>query len=182
MGSGNVGATNVWRICGAKVGATVFALDIAKGLIPPLVGAALGMPSYWQIAFAMLAILGHIYSFWLGFKGGKGVATGLGAFFGVAPKVAAIDFVIWIALYLCFQYVSISSLAAIVGLTALMPVFYPGDPYRLAFGIVCTLLGIYTHRSNIRRLLKGEEPKTYLFGKKKSKPESGANTPTTPVS
>jgi glycerol-3-phosphate acyltransferase PlsY len=182
VGSGNVGATNVWRTCGAKVGSVVFALDVLKGLAPPLVGLALHLPSYWQIAFGMTAILGHIFSFLLKFKGGKGVATGLGAFLGIAPYVAGVDFIIWLALVLATQYVSVGSLVACVGLTALMPVFYPGDPYRLGFGVVCTLLGIYTHRANVKRLLNGTENKTYLFGKKKTAPNPGSNTPANPAS
>src|SRR5437016_5448122 len=87
LGSGNIGATNVWRVCGWKPGIVVFTLDVLKGFLPPVIGARLGVASQWQILSALLAMIGHSYSIFLGFKGGKGIATGLGMMLGVAWQV-----------------------------------------------------------------------------------------------
>src|SRR5690242_10944457 len=85
VGSGNIGATNVGRVCGRTAGVLVFVLDVLKGLAPPLMVRGIGAPSPWPLLAGLLAILGHNYSIWLGFKGGKGIATSGGALFGVAP-------------------------------------------------------------------------------------------------
>ena len=174
-GSGNIGATNVMRVCGKPVGITVFTLDVLKGLIPPLVANVMGLSASWQILSAMLAILGHIFPVWLGFKGGKGVATGLGAFVGVAPYVGLFNFAVWILLVFTTRIVSVASIVAAILLSVMMPVFYPGDNVRLAFGIVCSVLGLITHRANIKRLLNGTETR---LGQKKhdeeEPPDAGA--------
>src|SRR5262249_7768696 len=79
---GNIGSTNVGRVCGPTAGLLAFTFDLLKGLLPPLVGLKLGLASQWQILAALCGILGHNYSVWLGFKGGKGIATSLGALIG----------------------------------------------------------------------------------------------------
>lgn len=163
-GSRNIGATNVLRVCGPVVGGLVFAFDVVKGLAPPLVGAALGLASPWQILAALLAIVGHNYSVWLGFKGGKGIATSLGALLGVAPKVGLTAFGIFGIEMLVLGYVSLGSLLAAVSLAPLMLLYYPGDWYRCGFGAIACLMALYKHRANIQRLRAGTEPKLRLFG------------------
>jgi glycerol-3-phosphate acyltransferase PlsY len=171
MGSGNIGSTNVGRVCGPVAGGLVFLLDVLKGLLPPLVLAALHFASPWQILAALLAILGHNYSVFLGFKGGKGIATSLGALLGIAPKVGLTAFALFGVEVLTVGYVSLGSILGALSLPVLMPLFYPGDSYRLAFGVAACLLALYKHRANIQRLRNGTEPKVCLPWRKSTLPE-----------
>jgi len=180
-GSGNIGATNVGRICGPAAWIVVFTLDVLKGLLPPLVGAALHLASPWPILAALLAIIGHNYSIWLGFKGGKGIATSLGALLGIAPQVALIAIALFgVEIVIpALGYVSLGSLIGALALPILMPLFYPGDYYRLGFGILACAMAFYRHRANIQRLRKGTEPKIHLWGRKKK--TSADSTPEPPT-
>ncbi len=171
LGSGNIGATNVGRVCGPKVFAVVFFLDVLKGFVPPALSRQMGLSASWQIAAALLSIVGHIYSIWLGFKGGKGVATGLGAFLGVAWQAGITAFVIFVTVLIAFGWVSLASIAACIALPTFTAVFNSGDRVRLVFATVVCMLGIYKHRSNIKRLVAGTEPKVKRFGSKPSPPD-----------
>ncbi len=162
MGSGNIGSTNVGRICGPKAGALVFGLDVAKGLLPPLIGAALHLDSRWQIAAGLTAIIGHNYSVWLGFKGGKGIATSLGVLLGATPRILPLTGSLFLGELFLLRYVSLGSLLGALSLPILMPLVYPRDPYRLGFGLAACIMAFYKHRANIRRLLAGTEPKIHL--------------------
>lgn len=161
-GSGNIGATNVGRICGPAAGALAFVLDVGKGLVPPLVALSLGLKTPWPMLAALLAIVGHNYSVFLGFKGGKGIATSLGAMIGAAPLTALPDFALFGLVILTLRYVSVGSIVGAVGLPIMIRYFYPGDWYLFAFGCVAGTMAIYKHRANIRRLLAGTEPKIHL--------------------
>src|SRR5579862_5375400 len=110
LGSGNIGATNVWRTCGPVTGSVVFALDVLKGFLPPLIGAGLHLNSGWQILAALLAILGHNYSLWLGGKGGKGIATSLGALLGIAPSVGLTAFALFGLEVVLLGWISLGSI------------------------------------------------------------------------
>lgn len=163
VGSGNIGATNVSRACGPKAGAVVLTLDALKGLVPPLIGLGLKLHSQWQVLAALLAIIGHNYSVFLGFKGGKGIATSAGALFGIAWKVGLSGAGVFALVFAFSRFVSLGSIVAALSLPPLMWLFYPGDYYRLAFSIAACLMAVYKHRANIQRLLAGTEPK---FGRK----------------
>lgn len=165
LGSGNIGATNVARVCGPRLGAAVFGLDVAKGLLPPLAVAHFSFAAPWQILAALLAVVGHTYSVWLGFQGGKGIATGLGALLGIAPPVALGAFCLFLTTLLVLRRVSLASIVAALSLPVLMPLLYPGDTTRLGFALCAGLLGVYKHRANIARLRAGTEPKISLFGR-----------------
>jgi len=167
VGSGNIGSTNVGRICGPKAGAFVFTLDVLKGLLPPLAAVALHLDSRWQILVGLLAIIGHNYSMFLGFKGGKGIATSLGALIGIAPKYVLIATVPFMLTFLTLGFVSLSSVICAVLLPIAMPLLYPGDRYRLAFSIVACVMALYKHRANIHRLMGGREPKVHFPWDKK---------------
>jgi acyl phosphate:glycerol-3-phosphate acyltransferase len=172
LGSGNIGSTNVGRICGPVAGGVVFAFDVLKGLLPPFVAQYFGLASHWHVLAAFLAIIGHNYSIWLGFKGGKGIATSLGALLGVAPAVGGIAFAIFLLEYVTVRYVSLGSLLAAVSLPFLMSVFYPNDKYRLCFGLVACVMAFYKHRANIQRLRTGTEPKVSMpWQKSKQMPQ-----------
>jgi glycerol-3-phosphate acyltransferase PlsY len=163
VGSGNIGSTNVGRICGPVAGAVVLILDALKGLVPPLVGHALHLGPQWIVLAALLAVIGHNYSMFLGFKGGKGIATSAGALYGIAWQVGLGACTTFGLVVLVFRYVSLGSIAAALSLPPLMWIFYPGDYYRLGFGIFACVMALYKHRANIQRLRAGTEPK---FGRK----------------
>ena len=173
LGSKNIGSTNVGRVCGRGAGIGVFILDVLKGFVPPLVAAyALHLPSQWQIGAAFAAILGHNFSVWLRFQGGKGIATSLGALLGVAPLVGLAAFAVWGVSVLALGWVSLASIIAALSLPILMQLLYVGDPYRLGFGIVACIMAIYKHRANIARLRAGVEPKVALPWRPKADGES----------
>lgn len=158
-GSGNLGATNVFRVLGWRAAIPVVLIDIAKGWIPvgllaPLAGADFA----WTLAFGAAAILGHMFSFWVRFKGGKGVATSAGVFLGLAPWAVLGSFGVWAALTFSSGYVSLGSLGAAV----VLPVLIALTPHRGGdgltwFAVSLAVFVVLAHRGNVRRLLRGEE-------------------------
>ena len=173
-GSGNAGATNVFRVMGWKPGLIVITVDIAKGMLAVLVIAKLahsvGLNEIIaQIIAGFSAIIGHIWTVFAGFRGGKGVGTAFGVFLGLTPLASLIAFTVWVLLIVLTRYVSIASLSAgfIFGLVLLMQKYYfkADVPVPLlVLGGIIVLLVFYTHRSNIKRLIKGKETK---IGEKK---------------
>ncbi|MFW6146744.1 MAG: glycerol-3-phosphate 1-O-acyltransferase PlsY, partial [Planctomycetota bacterium] len=175
-GSGNVGATNVGRVLGRRWGILCFALDVAKGLVPVLLAGGLlrgdGLTTGEQLAWlavAFGAIMGHVFSFWLRFRGGKGVATSLGVLLGVwpyftLPGLAA--FALWIVVTGIWRYVSLGSIVAAAAFPVLFALYCLLTARPLAdvlplliFAAAMAALVIYRHRTNIGRLLRGEENK-----------------------
>ena len=174
VGSGNIGSTNVSRVCGPTAGGIVWFLDVLKGFIPPLVAAHLGFHSAYQILAAFCAILGHNYSLFLGFKGGKGISTSLGALLGSAPPVGLAVALVWAVFVLTLRYISVASIAAALSLLVFMPLTYPGDTPRLIFSCVACFMAVYKHRANIQRLRDGREPKINLPWTKRSSHNAAA--------
>lgn len=175
-GSGNIGATNVVRILGKPVGITVLLLDVCKGLVPVLISKSLSDSSVLHIATAMAAILGHNYTFWLRFKGGKGIATTGGAILPIMPfaLIAAVSG--WLIVLQTTKYVSVASIAAalIIPVTVVVRFLITGswDFVILGLAVFVCVLAIWKHRANIGRLRRGEELR---FGSDKSKsPEKPA--------
>jgi acyl phosphate:glycerol-3-phosphate acyltransferase len=168
-GSGNIGATNVLRVLGKPVGITVLVLDVMKGLIPVIVAKLVSDSSLVHIATAMAAILGHNYTFWLGFKGGKGIATTGGAILPIMPWALIAAVLGWIIVLKLSRYVSLASIAAalIIPLTLVVENLITGtwEWNIFGFGMFVCLLAIWKHRSNIGRLIRGEENR---FAKKTS--------------
>lgn len=213
-GSGNIGATNVWRVLGPKFGLTCFVLDFLKGLGPTLLGywaltGAMGKPvlgvalldapgglgaqgglgeqgGLVLLGVAVACVLGHMFTPWLGFKGGKGVATSFGALVGVFPVftlAALAGFVVWLASVLFTRMIGISSVLAAAALAAAVWVEYLFPTRGLlamlepltgstragladaAFATVLAAVVIFKHRANIKRTLSGTEPK---IGQKKT--------------
>jgi glycerol-3-phosphate acyltransferase PlsY len=166
VGSGNIGTTNVWRILGPAAGSLVFALDVLKGLAAPLLAKALLPPhSYWEVAAcAALAVLGHTFSLFLKFRGGKGIATGFGAMLGIVPLVAIGCLVAWgIALGLS-RMISVASIVACV----VAPFGLVLTQAPLPYGTVVTVLAfvaLVKHIPNMKRIIARTEPK---LGAKKS--------------
>ena len=165
-GSGNVGATNVIRVLGKGIGLPVFALDVVKGWLPVMLTRWVlerqGIPSVWpEIAAAVGAVLGHNFTFWLRFKGGKGIATSAGGFLALVPIPLVVAIAVWAVLFFTTRYVAVGSIGAAVAVPTAAAVLHAwrGEPALplVGFATVVGLLGIWRHRSNIRRLLKGTE-------------------------
>jgi len=163
-GSGNIGATNVYRVLGSTrqgkwLGLGVFLLDVLKGFLPAATGYyLLGHSQLWAFLIGMGAVAGHCLSPFLGFKGGKGVATGLGVVFGSCPLVAASAFGIFLISMALTRFVSLSSLIAAIALVPLGFAFQVHYVLIWAFAALA-LFVFYRHRPNIKRLLSGDEPK-----------------------
>ncbi len=163
MGSGNVGATNVARSAGKKVGLLTLLGDIIKGLIPVLLVRFLGLGEAALACAAVAALVGHVFSPFLGFSGGKGVATGLGVLLGIAPHVILFALVFFIVTFAASRIVSLASLVATAA-TPLLLWWFAYPPARLYAGTLIALLIIVRHHENIVRLLNGQEQK-FSFAK-----------------
>ena len=168
QGSGNLGATNVFRVLGWKIGITVFLLDALKGALPVFLLAprivSVRDPALWAIACGIAAIAGHVRPLFLGLrKGGKGVATAAGVFFALAPIPMAVTFAVFIGVVLGTGYVSLGSLiSAVVLPTLLLVTLGPRAPLFFV-SMLIALFVFWTHRTNIARLRRGEE---HRFGKR----------------
>ncbi len=162
-GSGNIGATNAIRVLGKGIGIPVFVLDLLKGLLPCLWIKSQGADSWVWVATGLAAILGHMFTPWLGFKGGKGVATAAGVLAGIAPVPVLGGLVFWLLFFFGTRYVSLASMMAGVGVAVTMAaqMAWSGrwDWVLLGFGVLLMLLVILRHRGNIARILAGTEPK-----------------------
>ena len=180
-GSGNIGATNVFRILGKSAGICVLLLDALKGFVavalvlnyfhalneflPQMFPVDAGTLPEVRLNHAILAgvcaVIGHNYSCWLGFKGGKGIATSAGVYLALAPLAVGIALGVWIILFVISRYVSVASVAAAVALPT--AVWFTTN--SVCFGIVTTALGalaIYKHKANIQRLLTGAENRVHF--------------------
>lgn len=157
-GSGNVGASNVFRVYGRSLGVPVALLDVAKGFVPALVGLQVGGEWVGVLAGAA-AMLGHARPVWLGFsKGGKMVATAGGVSFALAPLAALVCLAIWIVTFALTRYASVASLVTAISLPVLCVAF--GAPWPVVgFAAVACLGVVVLHLTNIRRLVAGTEPK-----------------------
>ena len=169
VGSGNIGATNVFRTLGKKLGVATFVLDVFKGIsatcvIPQGVWLALGIegaaPLAAEVACAVFVLVGHSFPIFLNFKGGKGVATGLGIAIGVAPHSALLGFVVWMLSFIPTRYVSVASMTAAfavgVGVWFLDNAREPRHLVPAVVSILAALI-IFKHKANMLRLLNGNE-------------------------
>lgn len=174
VGSGNSGATNVWRTLGPAAGIAVFTLDVLKGLAAPYIARVLvSNDAHWIIAAcAVLAILGHTFSVFLKFRGGKGIATGLGAGLGLMPIPALLAFAVWLGVLLASRMISVASIAACLALPILACLFHAPAPFVIVITIIA-LLAIIKHFPNMRRILARTEPKIHI-GRKPAVSKSDA--------
>jgi glycerol-3-phosphate acyltransferase PlsY len=170
-GSGNIGATNVFRTLGKTAGITVLLIDALKGFAAcrfvPLLFAAEPTESL-QIVGGFSAILGHNYTCWLRFKGGKGIATSAGVLLGWLPASLAIVLGVWLVVFVLSRYVSLASIVAALTLPFAAWLTH-GSPRMVLIAALVGALAIYKHRTNIRRLLDGTE---HRFGAKKATPST----------
>lgn len=167
VGSGNIGATNVFRCVGKGWGVAAFVLDAVKGFVPAFVFPRLleSAPPWLGLACGVAAVAGHNWPVWLGFKGGKGVSTSAGMLLGIAPAAVGIGFAVFAGAVLITRWVSLGSILAAVAVPAAYLAMNGTDNRLLAGALVAMgLLVIVKHRANVRRLLAGTEPR--IFGKK----------------
>ena len=177
-GSGNIGATNVARSGAKGLGILTLLLDLLKGFAAVKIAAHFapgrpGFPSDLAVAAGVAAVLGHVFPVWLGFKGGKGVATALGVFLAFAPLAALCALGVFIVVFAITRYVSLASILA----AAMMPLFCllwmpDRSPIFVGGVIFLALLVIVKHHANIARLMEGKESR---FGNKKSVPPTDTN-------
>jgi acyl phosphate:glycerol-3-phosphate acyltransferase len=159
-GSGNLGATNVFRVLGVGVAIPVMVIDVLKGWVPVALfpiwhGGAGGV---WPLAYGAAAIVGHGFSPYVGFRGGKGIATAAGVFLALAPVAVLTGLVVFAVLVYATRIVSVASLSAAIALPLMVYLTLGAGPVLwLALGV--TSFVFYTHRSNLRRLRRGEEPR-----------------------
>ncbi len=173
VGSGNIGATNVLRTGGMGLGAATFLLDVLKGSAAVWLGGALGawlMPAIplrkAEALAALFAVLGHMFTCWLHFRGGKGVATGFGVFLAASPWAALAAFGVFALVLALSRYVSVGSIAAALSFMVFAWFFPPGPNPPIFYAVECAiaLLIVVKHHTNIRRLFNGTEAR---FGAKK---------------
>jgi glycerol-3-phosphate acyltransferase PlsY len=155
-GSGNIGATNVYRTLGRSVGVLTLVGDCLKGLLPVLVAKHLGLADQWVAAVGLAAFLGHVYTIFLGFKGGKGVATALGVFLAVSPLAVLVAAGIFAALVWKWRYVSLGSITAAAAMPVLVALL-ERRPLLVGMSVLIAALVVYKHSENIRRLRDGTE-------------------------
>ncbi|NTW72022.1 MAG: glycerol-3-phosphate 1-O-acyltransferase PlsY [Eubacteriaceae bacterium] len=164
LGSGNAGTTNVQRVLGTKYAVLVLAGDVLKGAIPVILAYNFAQIDITVMLCGLAAIAGHNWPIFMGFRGGKGIATSIGVYLAFDPVVAAICMSIGLALIIATRYVSLGSITGMAILPIVTFLFY-GVSYTLLFAILVGFFSIYRHRTNITRLLNGTENK---FGQKKS--------------
>lgn len=165
-GSGNVGATNVFRVVGKKWGIGVLIFDVLKGSIasvylPRQIPTGID-PFLTALIFGIASIVGHTWTVWLGFRGGKGVATSAGVFIGLAPKAACVALLIWFGLFAWKRFVSLASLITALSFPILVFSFYRNEDFFKVLSPISvglTVFIFYTHRENIQRLCNGTEKK-----------------------
>jgi glycerol-3-phosphate acyltransferase PlsY len=156
VGSGNVGAANVWRATGTRNGALAIGLDLAKGAVAVSVVSRFAPGPVDPVTAGLAAVLGHIYPVWLRFRGGKGVATAAGAFLVIEPLAVAVAGVVFATVVLATQYVSVGSIAGALVLAAAVAAL-SAPPVVVAGAVAAALIVVHRHRSNLARLLAGTE-------------------------
>ncbi|TRZ52258.1 MAG: glycerol-3-phosphate 1-O-acyltransferase [Dehalococcoidia bacterium] len=171
MGSHNAGATNLMRCVGKPLGITALTLDVLKGVLAVSIianffysQAMIMNPYLFRVVLGLTVVAGHVWTVFLKFKGGKGVATTIGVLIGLSPLAAIAGLLVWCLFALIYKYVSLSSMVMSASLPIFMFVFGQPREYVILSTILCVII-IYRHRSNIYRLIKGKE---YKIGQKAS--------------
>jgi glycerol-3-phosphate acyltransferase PlsY len=169
-GSGNIGATNVTRVAGPLAGILTLLLDAAKGALAIVLAARLSdQSSTWMMIAGLCALVGHCFPIWLGFRGGKGVATAAGVFLVLCPPAFLGATILFLLVIAYWRFVSLGSIVAAAAMPLLIYFLWAphhAPPYAVTFGsLAAALLIVYKHDANIQRLVQGDEPK-FSFSKK----------------
>ncbi len=173
VGSGNLGATNLYRALGWKYAVPVGLFDMAKGAVPVMLFAPLaGVASAGALGLGAAAIVGHVFSVFVKFRGGKGVATSAGVVLGLAPLAFAVSGAVWALTVWASGYVSLGSVLAALAFPAAVALLYPGRPQTFWFGLVIAVMIVAFHQANIRRLVRGTENR---FGRRRAGQGNGGS-------
>lgn len=156
VGSGNIGTTNVYRAAGKGAAIGVFALDVAKGALPVAAALALHAPGWLAVLTGATAIVGHSKSVFLGFTGGKSVATGIGTMLALAPPAAVLTLVVWAIVFALSRMVSLGSILAAIALPAILAAMR-APIATFVYAVVAAVYVIVRHRANIQRIAAGTE-------------------------
>lgn len=155
-GSGNIGTANVYRVAGPRLGAAVLVVDLAKGALPVWAARALELDPVWAVAAGVASIAGHNWSVFLGFRGGKGIATSFGVLLALSPRAAAVAAGVWGAAVAATRYASVGSVLAMLSVPVTMLLWREPTPH-VVFGVAAAVMGLVRHRSNFQRLVEGKE-------------------------
>lgn len=155
-GSGNIGTVNVLRVAGPATAVVVLAVDIVKGLVPILLALRAEAPAWVVVLGGLAAIAGHNWSIFLGFQGGKGIATSFGVMLGLSWAAAAVAAAVWLVTVAVTRYSSLGSLLAVVSVPITLWRLRQPEEY-VSFGVIAALFAIYRHRANLQRLVAGTE-------------------------
>jgi len=156
LGSGNVGATNVYRVAGLPIALLVLVIDALKGATPVLLARAWGQPPWVEVLAGLAAIIGHNWSIFMRFAGGKGIAASFGVLTALSPVAAGAALGVWLAVVAVTRYASLASLLAIAFVPVVM--WWRDEPSEhVAFGVIALAFALYRHRANIARLRAGTE-------------------------
>lgn len=172
-GSKNAGATNTFRVLGKNAGILVLSVDVLKGILAVLVPFLINDYAWnndhlihLKIVSGILVVLGHIFPLFAGFKGGKGVATSLGVILGIHPQAALICVVLFLAVFIIFNYVSLGAIISSIAFPLLVVFMFKNENTSLTiFSVVLSSAVIILHHQNIKRLIQGNENKMNLFKK-----------------
>jgi acyl phosphate:glycerol-3-phosphate acyltransferase len=165
-GSGNIGATNIFRTAGKSLGILTLLGDIFKGALPIWIAFHWGLTDkwgvphdYWIALAGISPIIGHIFPIFLGFKGGKGVATALGTYLVISPVAVLIEFCVFVGLVWKWRYISLGSIACVITIPILIAFFRSDSQSYFILSVITAALVLYRHQTNIARLLQGNENK-----------------------
>jgi glycerol-3-phosphate acyltransferase PlsY len=158
-GSGNIGATNIFRTAGKGLGILTLVGDVLKGMIPIGIAIQLGISDLWLAAVGLSTFLGHIFPIFLGFRGGKGVATALGVYLVISPIAVLIEFLLFAGLVWRWRYISLGSICCATTIPILIAFFRSDSQAYFILSVIIAALILYRHQENIVRLLQGTENK-----------------------
>jgi glycerol-3-phosphate acyltransferase PlsY len=159
VGSKNIGATNIFRTIGKKLGILTLAGDVLKGMIPIGIAIQVGVSDLWIATAGLTSFLGHIYPIFLGFKGGKGVATALGVYVMISPVAILMELFLFAGIVWKWRYISLGSISCATTIPILIAFFRSDSQAYFILSVIIAALILYRHQSNISRLLQGTENK-----------------------
>jgi glycerol-3-phosphate acyltransferase PlsY len=159
IGSKNIGATNIFRTAGKSLGILTLAGDLLKGAIPVVIAIQWGESDLWIAISGLTPFLGHIFPIFLGFKGGKGVATALGVYLVISPVAVLIEFLIFAGIVWKWRFISLGSITCATTIPILIAYFRSDSQAYFIISVIIAALILYRHQSNISRLLQGTENK-----------------------
>jgi glycerol-3-phosphate acyltransferase PlsY len=158
-GSGNIGATNIFRTAGKTLGILTLVGDVLKGMIPIVIASLMDLPDLWRAIVGLSAFLGHVFPIFLGFKGGKGVATALGVYLIISATAVLIEALLFVGIVWKWRFISLGSICCATTIPILVAFFRSDSQAYFIVSVIIAALILYRHQENIIRLLQGTENK-----------------------